>query len=42
MTEPGNRRFYLQLALLGMALEAMGRDPTKPIPLPQVRQQVVD
>ena len=39
MNEPGNQRFYLQLALLGMALEAMGADLGKPIPLPEVRQE---
>lgn len=37
MGEPGNRRFYLQLTLLGMALESMGLDLGRQIPLPQVR-----
>ena len=37
MGEPGNRRFYLQLALLGMALESMGLDLSRQIPLPQVQ-----
>ena len=40
MGEPANRRFYLQLALLGMALEAMGLDLSRQIPLPQVQMQV--
>jgi hypothetical protein len=40
MSESGNRRFYLQLALLGMALEAMGVDLNRQIPLPQVQVQV--
>ena len=40
MEEAGNKRFYLQLTLLGMALEAMGTDLSKPIPLPEVRQQL--
>lgn len=40
MGEPANRRFYLQLALLGMALEAMGLDLSQQIPLPPVQVQV--
>jgi hypothetical protein len=40
MQEPANRRFYLQLALLGMALESMGLDLSKDIPLPQVRLEL--
>ena len=37
MTLPGNQRFYMQLTLLGMALESMGLDLTQQIPLPQVK-----
>ncbi len=40
MEEPANRRFYLQLALLGMALESMGLDLSQQIPLPQVRVEI--
>lgn len=40
MEEPANRRFYLQLALLGMALEAMGLDLSQQIPLPQVQVEM--
>jgi hypothetical protein len=40
MAQPGNQRFYLQLALLGMALEAMGLDLNQQIPLPQVRVEI--
>ena len=40
MGEPAGKRFYLQLALLGMALEAMGADLTQPIALPQVRHEL--
>lgn len=40
MTQPGNKRFYLQLALLGMALESMGLDLREQIPLPQVRVEI--
>ena len=42
LAEPGNQRFFLQLALLGMALEVMGLDPAQPIPLPEVRRQTVE
>lgn len=40
LTQPGNGRFYLQLALLGMALESMGLDLSRQIPLPQVQLEV--
>jgi hypothetical protein len=42
LAEPGNQRFFLQLALLGMALEVMGLDAAQPIPLPEVRRQTVE
>lgn len=40
MSEPGNRRFYLQLALLGMALQSLGVDLSRQIPLPEVRVEL--
>lgn len=40
MSEPANRRFYLQLTLLGMALEALGVDLSRQIPLPEVRVEI--